>query len=396
VSKNKGTDFEMIAKTSFGFEDILSAELEELGAKKIRKVTRAVIFEGDERMMYLANLWCRTALRILKPIGSFPCASEQELYDGIRTIEWNKYLEADETLAVDSVVTKSNLTHSLYVSQKAKDGIVDQFRNRAGQRPNVELSRPKLRIHIHLNQDVASVSLDSSGESLHKRGYRQQQGDAPLNEALAAGMILLSGWDKKSPFLDLMCGSGTIPIEAALMARNIAPGIFRREFGFERWNDFDQDLWDEIIAEAKSNQLPSLDFRISGVDRSFEVIDFAKENIRYAGLDKDIDLYSMAFEDYNPEVVPSMIVTNPPYGGRITDDDLFLLYKNLGDAFKKKYPGCTAWVLTANKEASHKIGLHPTRKIPLFNGAMECRFLRYIMYSGSKKTGITTEQVKEN
>ena len=396
MSKSNNLNFELIAKTSFGFEDILSDELAQLGAKHIRKATRAVLFEGDQRMMYRANLWCRTALRILKPIGSFPCGSEQELYDGIRTIEWNKYLEADETLAVDSVVTKSKLTHSLYVSQKAKDGIVDQFRNRAGQRPNVELSRPKLRIHIHLNQDVASVSLDSSGESLHKRGYRQQQGDAPLNEALAAGMILLSGWDKKSPFLDLRCGSGTLLIEAGLMARNIAPGIFRREFGFERWNDFDQDVWDEIIAEAKAGQSEKLNFRISGVERSFQVIEFAKENIRFAGLEKDIDLYAMPFEDFHPEIVPSMIVTNPPYGGRITDDDLFLLYKNLGDTFKKRYPGCTAWVLTANKEASHKIGLHPTRKIPLFNGAIECRFLRYVMYSGSKKTGFQTEHIKEN
>ena len=396
MSKKYTDSFELIAKTSFGFEDILSEELNQLGARNIRKATRAVLFEGDQQIMYKANLWCRTALRILKPIGSFPCGSEQELYDGIRTIQWNNYLEADETLAVDSVVTKSKLTHSLYVSQKAKDGIVDQFRNRAGQRPNVELSRPKLRIHIHLNQDVASVSLDSSGESLHKRGYRQQQGDAPLNETLAAGMILLSGWDKRSGFLDLMCGSATIPIEAAMMARNIAPGIFRTEFGFERWNDFDQDLWDGLIADAKSNQLSSLDFRISGVEKSFQVVGFAKENIRFAGLEKDIDLYAIPFEDYNPEVVPSMIVTNPPYGGRITDDDLFLLYKNLGDTFKKKYPGSTAWVLTANKEASHKIGLHPTRRIPLYNGAIECRFLRYVMYSGSKKTGIQTEQAKEN
>lgn len=390
--KNSSEFAELIAKTSFGFEDILAEELQKLGAKNIRKSTRAVLFEGNQKIMYEANLWCRTALRILKPIASFPCASEQELYDGIRTIDWSHYLSADETLAVDSVVTRSRLSHSLYISQKAKDGIVDQFRNRAGQRPDVELVRPKLRIHIHLNQDIASVSLDSSGESLHKRGYRQQTGDAPLNETLAAGMILLSGWDMHSPLMDLMCGSATILIEAAMMARNIAPGLFRTEFGFERWNDFDQDVWDEILSDARQKQLASLDFRISGIERSFQVLAYAKENIRFAGLDKDIDLYAMSFEDYTPDIVPSMIITNPPYGGRITDEDLFSLYKNLGDTFKKKYPGCTAWVLTANKEASHKIGLHPTRKIPLFNGAMECRFLRYVLYSGTRKTGVPVEQ----
>lgn len=387
MAKTKDEKFELIAKTSFGFEDLLMEEMKQLGAQNLRKGTRAVMFEGDTALMYKANLWSRVALRVLKSIGSFPAANEQELYEGIKSIDWSQYLAPDETLAIDAVVTKSNLTHSLYVAQKAKDGIVDQFRNRMGQRPNVDLTAPKLRVHLHLNMDIASVSLDSSGESLHKRGYRQQQGEAPLNEALAAGMILLSGWDRKSGLIDLMCGSGTIPVEAALLARNIAPGLFRKEFGFERWNDFDMDLWEELLTEARSQQIPSLPFRITGTDRSFHAIERAKENMKNACVEADIDLINLPFEEYKPEVLPSVIITNPPYGGRITDDNLLVLYKTLGDVFKKYYPGCTAWVLTANKEASHKIGLHPTRKIPLFNGALECRFLRYVMYSGTKKTG---------
>jgi putative N6-adenine-specific DNA methylase len=392
VSTKSKERFELTAKTSFGFEDLLVEELKELGAENIRKATRAVMFEGDLALMYKANLWSRVSLRILKPIATFPASSEQMLYEGVKRTDWSQYLTPDDTLAVDAVVSRSHLTHTLYIAQKTKDGIVDQLRNRLGTRPDVDTSRPTVRVNVHISQDIATISLDSSGESLHKRGYRQQPGDAPLNETLAAGMVLLSGWDKNSDLYDPMCGSGTILIEAALIARNIAPGSYRKEFGFERWNDFDMDLWNEIVEEAKAAQRPQGDLRITGTDKSIQAIRNAVENARAAGLERDIDLISLPFEDYMPDPVPKMIITNPPYGGRITDDDLFGLYKTLGDTFKKRYQGATAWVLTANREAAHKVGLHPSRKIPLFNGALECRFMKYEMYSGSRKAAKSGEQ----
>jgi putative N6-adenine-specific DNA methylase len=322
---------------------------------------------------------------VLVPIHSFPAANEQQLYDGMKKIDWSQYLSETDTLAVDAVTVKSNLTHSLYVSLKTKDAIVDQFRDKTGKRPDVDLRYPTVRVNVHLSDNVANVSLDSSGESLHRRGYRCQQGEAPLNETLAAGMLLLSGWNRSSALTDFMCGSGTILIEAALMARNIAPGSFRKEFGFERWTDFDASVWEFVKEKAKAKEKDKLDFDISGVDRSKQAIRFAKENAKEAGVVNDISFYDMAFEHYTPAESVQTIVTNPPYGGRITDDDLFNLYKSIGDQLKKKYQGSTAWILTANKDAAKNIGLHTSRKIQLFNGALEARFLKFEMYSGSKK-----------
>jgi putative N6-adenine-specific DNA methylase len=377
--------FPLIAKTSFGFEELLMAELNSLGATSLKKATRAVFFEGDDAVMYKANLYSRVALRILKPIKQFRAGNEQELYDEIKKIDWTQFLSADDTLAVDSVVSRSEMDHSLYISLKTKDAIVDQFRDKFGKRPNVDLDFPKVRINVHMSENQCSVSLDSSGSSLHKRGYREQQGEAPLNETLAAGMIMMSRWKGNGPLTDIMCGSGTIPIEAALIARNIAPGSFRNEFGFERWDDFDSELWSSIVDEAKSGQKESLPFRITGVDRNKMIIRDARQNAVNAGVSDDIDFEAMRFEDYYPEVSEQTVITNPPYGGRITDDDLFELYKSIGDTFKKKFSGSTAWVLTANRDASKKIGLHPSRKIPLYNGALECRYMKYELYSGSKK-----------
>lgn len=379
--------FPLIAKTSFGFEDLLMEELHSFGAQDLRKGTRAVFFNGNLETMYLANLYSRISLRILKPITTFKAGSEQELYDGIKKINWDEFMGPDDTLAVDAVTVKSNLTHSLYVSLKTKDAIVDRFREASGRRPSVDLRFPKVRINLHLSENVASVSLDSSGESLHKRGYRNQQGEAPLNETLAAGMILMSGWDKKSSFSDLMCGSGTILIEAAMIARNIAPGKFRKEFGFERWNDFDADLWKSLLEKAEEKEIPSLDFPITGIEKSRQVVKYAKENAMEAGVADDIIFHEMPFQDYTPGEVPQMIVANPPYGGRITDEDLFELYRTIGDQLKKKYQGSIAWILTANRDAAKYIGLHASRKIPLYNGALECRFLKFELYGGSRKPG---------
>ena len=378
--------FPMIAKTSFGFEDILIEELKTYDASDIRKATRAVFFSGTLETMYTINLNSRISLRVLKPIRTFPAANEQQLYDEVKKIDWSEFLSADDTLAVDAVTVKSNLTHSLYISLKTKDAIVDQFRDKTGKRPNVDLRFPKVRINVHLSDNIASVALDSSGDSLHKRGYRVQQGEAPLNETLAAGMVLLSGWDRNSPLSDLMCGSGTILIEAAMIARNIAPGSFRNEFGFERWIDFDAPLWESVKQKAKSIEKAELDFQITGIDRSHQVISHARENANAAGVANEITFHEMPFEHYTPTETAQTIVTNPPYGGRLTDTDLFDLYKNIGDQLKKKYQGSVAWVLTANRDAAKYIGLHASRKIQLYNGALECRFLKFELYSGSKKT----------
>ena len=378
--------FPMIAKTSFGFEDILIEELKTYDASDIRKATRAVFFSGTLETMYTINLNSRISLRVLKPIRTFPAANEQQLYDEVKKIDWSEFLSADDTLAVDAVTVKSNLTHSLYISLKTKDAIVDQFRDKTGKRPNVDLRFPKVRINVHLSDNIASVALDSSGDSLHKRGYRVQQGEAPLNETLAAGMVLLSGWDRKSPLSDIMCGSGTILIEAAMIARNIAPGSFRNEFGFERWIDFDAPLWESVKQKAKSIEKAELDFQITGIDRSHQVISHARENANAAGVANEITFHEMPFEHYTPTETAQTIVTNPPYGGRLTDTDLFDLYKNIGDQLKKKYQGSVAWVLTANRDAAKYIGLHASRKIQLYNGALECRFLKFELYSGSKKT----------
>ncbi len=375
----------MIAKTSFGFEELLAEELRLLGATEVNTGTRAVFFKGTLETLYAANLHSRVALRILLPIKSFPARDEKQLYDGVQKVDWSEFLTADETLAVDCVTVKSNLTHSLYISLKTKDAIVDQFRDRVGKRPNVDLRFPKVRINVHLSDNIATLALDSSGESLHKRGYRKQQGEAPLNETLAAGMIMLSGWDRNSPLTDLMCGSGTILIEAALMARNIAPGIFRNEFGFERWNDFDSELWEKVLLDAREKEKKKTGFTITGIDRTPSAITNARENAADAGVGDDIDFNQMPFEHYTPPVSKQTIISNPPYGGRITDDDLFELYKQIGDQLKKKFQGSRAWILTANKEAAKYIGLHPSRKIQLYNGALECRFLKFELYEGSKK-----------
>ncbi|REJ82419.1 MAG: hypothetical protein DWQ44_12520 [Bacteroidetes bacterium] len=378
-------NFNMIAKTSFGFEELLADELKEMGARNIKILTRAVMFEGNQKLMYMANYKSRVALRILKPLGSFPCPDEQSLYEGMKKINWSEYMDAEDTLSIDSVVSRSSITHSLYASQKAKDAIVDQFRNRQGTRPGVDTKHPSLRINLHISGDVANVALDSSGESLHKRGYRKSPGDAPLNETLAAAMVLLSGWDKKSPLVDLMCGSGTILIEAGLIARNIAPGKFRYDYGFQKWKDYSEELFNDVTYSCTKEELNELGFKLTGIDKHISVIRQAEENVKSAGLQNEIDLKHMSFQDFQPDENPGMVICNPPYGGRITSEDLFELYREIGETFKKKFTGGTGWLLTANREASHKIGLRPSRKIPLFNGALECRFMKFEMYSGSKK-----------
>ncbi|MFM7217695.1 MAG: class I SAM-dependent RNA methyltransferase [Bacteroidota bacterium] len=380
--------FRLIAKTYAGFEEIAAEELLSFGAAEVSAGHRAVLFKGDLETMYKANLHSRYSLRILRHIHSFPAPNEQQLYDGISRMDWSDFLAADGSLAIDAALTKSNLTHSQFVAQKTKDAIVDQFRMKFGRRPDVDLESPSLRINVYIHENVASISLDSSGSSLHKRGYRVHQGVAPLSEVMSAGMIKLAGWDKSSSFLDPFCGSGTLLIEAALMAGNFAPGIFRKRFGFMSWRDYDQQLWQRLVTEARSQENPGNIPAIVGLDIDRRTVGYAAENVASAGLLGKIKLENASFMDFTPDSAgPWFIVSNPPYGERISSSDLAGLYKGIGNTLKRSYPGSTAWLLSGSREAEKNIGLRPARRLPLWNGPIECRFLKFELYSGSKRKG---------
>jgi len=378
-------NFEMLAKTLFGLEPVLADELKSIGASEIQIVNRAVAFKGDQKVLYKANYYCRTALRILVPIKSFTVTNQEELYQEISKISWDEYMEATDTLAIDSVITASEFTNSMFVSLKAKDAIVDQFRNKYSIRPSIDLDHPTLRVNIHIFKETCTVSLDSSGSSLHKRGYRGIATKAPLNEVLASGLILLSGWDKKSPFVDPMCGSGTIVIEAALIAKNYPAGYFRKEFGFEKWKNFNRDLWEDIILEGEKNII-STDTIIRGSDNARSSVRIAKENVRDAGLRDVVEIEAMDFTESQPPQSAGVVIMNPPYGERLDkDEDIFGLYKSIGDTLKSKYEGYDAWVLSSNIDALKSIGLRHSRRITVFNGPLECKFVKFEMYRGTKK-----------
>lgn len=375
----------MIAKTFFGFEEILAKELQLLGAQDVEIGTRAVSFKGDKGFMYKANLSLRTALKILKPIYYFRAVNEQMLYKGVQGIDWSKYLEANQTFVIDSTVHSENFKHSQFVSQKAKDAIVDQFREKTGQRPSIDKDFPDLRINIHIDRDQCSIALDTSGASLHQRGYRVLTNIAPINEVLAAGMLLLSGWDGQSDFLDPMCGSGTILAEAAMIACNIPANINRKEFAFEKWNDWDNDLFDQII-DALMKRTRDFRYTMKGYDKAPSAVSKATDNIRNANLDEFVTIEQKNFFDTKKETSgPLHMVFNPPYGERL-DIDLERFYREMGDTMKQNYPGTHAWFITANLEALKFVGLKPSRKIKLFNGSLEARFVKYEMYEGSKRT----------
>ncbi len=375
----------LIAKTFAGIEDILCGELEAIGATNTRKLTRAVEFEGDLEVMYKANLLCRTALRILKPVYTFEASNEEMLYREIQNIDWSKHFSLDQTFAINATLNQSTLTHSQYAALKAKDAIVDQFRAATGDRPNVDIDQPDLRIHLHIYNNVCTLSFDSSGESLHKRGYREGTNQAPINEALAAALVLQSGWDKKFALADFMCGSGTILIEAAMIARNIAPNKFKERFGFQTWKDYDADLWKKIYDDALAAELPAEGVKIVGADISGNVLEKAQQNIEKAGLTDIIQLKRYDFEHFKPHAETGVLICNPPYGLRIEPEDIIAMYKKIGDAMKQNLKGWTCWIFTGNLEAAKYIGLRTTRKIHLFNGPIECRFLKFEIYSGTKK-----------
>lgn len=377
-------DFEMKATTFHGLEDVLVNELLKLGAKNIEPFKRGVAFTGDKGFMYKANLCLRTALKVLVPLFSFHADNEHELYDNIKKFEWEKLLGADDTLAINATVNSEIFNHSLYVSQKTKDAICDRFVDKFSVRPDVDLDKPTIRIYVHIFKNFVNVSLDSSGDSLFKRGYRVDIDTAPMKEVLAAGMVLLSNWQPHLPLIDGMCGSGTLGIEAALYANNIPPGVFREEFGFMKWRDYDKELWDTIYTSSINRIKDDMPNIISS-DIEIVPLEMAKRNGAVAKVDDVIQYEHISFFDLMPTKPHGTILLNPPYDERIKMEDTNAFYKQIGDKLKKDFGGWTCWIITSNMEAMKCIGLHPSKKMTLFNASLECKLLKYEMYSGSKK-----------
>ena len=377
-------NFQMVAKTLFGFEDLLANELTQLGAQKVKKGVRNVTFYGDKGFMYKCNLGLRTAIKILKPIASFKVINEADLYDKIYKIKWEDYVNYKGTIAINSTVHSTVFNHSQYISLKAKDAIVDRFRALKGERPSIDLKFPDLKINIHIDKLFCNVSLDSSGESLHKRGYKTATNIAPINEVLAAGLIMLSGWDGQSDLLDPMCGSGTILIEAAMIACNIPPNLLRNEFAFEKWTDWDVDLF-EKIENSLLEKTRDFHHNIYGIDKAPSAVTKAIENVKNANLESFI---SIRHDDYfktsksNTDFLH--IIFNPPYGERL-EINMEELYGNIGNTLKRNYSNSNAWFITSNVEALKHVGLRPSRKIKLFNAKLESTFVKYEVYDGSKK-----------
>lgn len=379
-----GKNFKMLAKTLYGLEEILAQELRKLGASGVEIGTRNVTFEGDMGFLYKANLCCRTAIKILKPISSFNVFTEADIYKKVYEIPWEKFMDVDGTLAVDATVFSENFTHSKYIALKTKDAIVDRFRDKEGRRPDVDLDHPSLRVNIHIDRNICTISLDSSGQSLHKRGYKVANTMAPINEVLAAGMIMLSGWSGQCNFLDPMCGSGTILTEAAMIACNIPPNLNREEFGFENWPDFDVDLY-ELIENAALKKIKDFHFKIEGFDIEADIVSKAKENISSANLQEFVSVRKQDFFESKKENDQSLfIVFNPPYDERL-QVDAEKLYTSIGATLKHGYPGTQAWMITSNMEALKHVGLRPSRRIRLYNGKLEGKLVKYEMYEGSRK-----------
>ena len=373
-------EFELIAKTFMGLENILAQELNELGAKDVEIGRRVVSFKGDKEMMYRANFQLRTAIRILKPILHFKAKSADDVYNEIKRLEWTDIIGAGKTFSVDSVVYSDEFNNSRFVTYKVKDAIVDYFREKTGKRPNISITNPDILLHIHISDTDATLSLDSSGQSLHRRGYRQESVEAPLNEVLAAGMILMTGWRGETDFIDPMCGSGTLPIEAALIACNMAPGVFRKGYAFEKWPDFDADLFEEIYNDDSREK--EFEHHVYGYDVDIKAVNTANLNVKAAGLSKYITIKQQDFKDFTQPAEKSIIVSNPPYGERISTPDLLGTYKMIGERLKHAFIGNEAWILSYKEECFRQIGLKPSLKIPLYNGSLECEYRKYQMFDG--------------
>ena len=379
----------LTATTQFGLEELLADELYALGADITHVGSRAVEFIGDQRLLYEVALWSRLSMRLLRPFAAFYAPDEKALYREVGRIDWQDYLGPDQTFAITSVVNRSTFEHSLFVAQLTKDAIVDQFRARTGARPSVDTRTPDIRLHLRMSENEVILSLDAAGDSLHRRGYRQHTNEAPLNEVLAAGLVMLSGWDGQKPLIDPLCGSGTLLTEAGLISQRIAPGLFHQgKFGFENWYDFDPALWAEVRAAAQAQRLEEPQAYLAGSDLDPKVIDMAAANITAAGLEDCIRLSVRDVKDAAPpkNEAPGILLTNPPYGERIGEEaDMAALYKTIGDTLKANFQGYDAFVFTGNLEAAKSIGLKAKRRTPLFNGPIDCRLLKYELYQGSRR-----------
>ena len=375
-------NFRLVAKTSFGLEQVLANEIRAIGGQNITLGNRAVFYEGDLKIIYKSNYFLRTALRILKEIEFFRFKNVDQFYLKCKNIDWLNYFSVDQSFAIHSTVGNSkDFSNSMFTSLKAKDAIADYFRNKLGKRPNVDTENPEIVIDLHVHGDSCTISLDSSGESLHKRGYRINQGEAPLNEVLASGMLQLAGWEGKSDFLDPMCGSGTLPIEAAMIAYNIPAGKFRKNYAFENWRDFDQLLFDDI---KKSVLKKEYNYNIFASDISGSNLLNAKTNARRALVFNKIKFLVSDFKDLKTDLKNGLILINPPYGERLQERDLNELYAMIGERLKHQYSGNTAWILSSSTESFKYVGLKPEVRLDLFNGSLKCKFNKYKLFSGKR------------
>ncbi len=381
--------FKLVAKTLAGLEYVLADEIRALGGESVLAERRAVSFVGDQEMMYKANFHLRTAIKILKPIAEFEVTNRDELYDHAKEIPWTNYLALGKSFAIDATVQSEMFVNSMFASLRVKDAIADQFREATGKRPSVNSDDPDIRINVHLMNNHCTLSLDSSGDSLHKRGYRIGQGEAPINEVLAAGMILLTGWHGEKDFFDPMCGSGTLLIEAAMIAKGIPPGMYRKSFGFEQWPDFNEKLFAEIYNGEYEKEFEG---KIYGSDISPMDIALAKANIKSASLSKVIELQVQDFINSEPPFANGIIITNPPYGERMKPQSITELYSSVGNTLKNKYAGFEAWIITSSEDGLKSIGLKPAKKIDLFNGALACSFRCFELFRGTHKDAVIVKK----
>jgi len=379
-------NFEMTATTLYGLEEVLANELKNLGAQDVKQGNRSVTFVGDIGFMYKANIALRTAIRVLKPIQKFKVRDEEDLYNKVKRIRWDKFLDKDGSFLINAAIHQTQVSNnSHFVTLKTKDAIADYFREKFGQRPDVDAKYPDLVIHVHISRDMCTISLDSSGSSLHKRGYRTSTNIAPINEVLAAGMLLLAGYTGDQNLIDPMCGSGTILIEGAMIANNIPANINRKHFGFESWKDYDEDLFFKI-QDVLLNKITSSPFRIMGFDKAPSAVRKAQENVKNANLSEFVGIHHVNFFLSQKEVFGrTMVMFNPPYGERLQVDEIENFYRNIGDTLKKSYPDTTVWFITSDFEALKHVGLRTSRRIALKNGPLDCKLVRYDMYEGSLK-----------
>lgn len=381
----------LIAKTMSGLEYVLENELKALGAKHTQVLRRAVAFRGDKKVIYKANYCCRTAVSILKPLYHFEAYKKEELYSKLYAFQWDKFMTLKNTFAIDAIVSGELFSHSLYLSQLCKDALVDSFRDKYNDRPSVDRDEPEIRFTLRVSNHECSIFMDSSGDSLFKRGYRIKHGDANLNEVLAAGMIMISGWNGECNFFDPMCGSGTLAIEAAMISQKIPAGYYRERYGFMNWQDFDETLWEEI-KRAADDEICETDIEIISSDISSYVVDLARKNVENARLHRDIQFDTTPFQNKIFPEKKGIIFINPPYGERIQLENIKAFYKSIGDTLKANCKGYDVWIISAGKDLVKYIGLKPSEKHTLYNGSIECTFAKFEMFSGKRKEFLNNQQ----